>query len=94
MYSGIDPIIPDVHNYSRPEDEQQSDTYNFLEGSEERMLRMGRTKNMQNEKTANDTLLTLDEQSPLDENQSEDMQQLYFSLKNIEDATLFDETSC
>ncbi|XP_055999295.1 uncharacterized protein LOC125672654 isoform X2 [Ostrea edulis] len=94
MYSGIDTVIPDVYNYSRPEEEQQSDTYNFLKGSEERMLKMGRVENVQNEKTLNDTLLTLGEQSPLTENKNEDMQQLYFCLEKREDVTLFKETSC
>ncbi|XP_055999299.1 uncharacterized protein LOC125656171 isoform X2 [Ostrea edulis] len=94
MYSGIDTDIPDVYNYSRPEEELQSDTYNFLKGSEERMLKMGRVENVQNEKTLNDTLLTLGEQSPLTENKNEDMQQLYFCLEKREDVTLFKETSC
>ncbi|XP_048764845.2 uncharacterized protein LOC125672679 isoform X3 [Ostrea edulis] len=93
MYFGIDPIIPDVYNYARSEEEQQSDVYNILKGSEERMLKMERANNIQNENILSDTLFATDEESPLTENQTEDMH-LYFCLDKIEDVTLFNETPC
>ncbi|XP_048764824.2 uncharacterized protein LOC125672666 [Ostrea edulis] len=91
MCCGIDPVIPDLYNYSRPEEEQKSDVYNILQGLDEGMLSIGKAEN---EKTLNDALLTSGEQSLLTKKQSEDMQQLYFCLEKREDATLFNETPC